>query len=193
MGCLNARTGVLTPYGRTASQIGANVWGGAMRVGVEQPLVGFMFESGFSTGQNGRLLGSSRLTQRPNDPNYQVGLLLYPVALAVRAAERVGVRLPVSSTNIVGAREVRRMDTAASNAALGMFAAGQFERNAYAGFNRRLDELFGVQWKGIRSATDTLLLEETSLAAQPPVDVELLRDRDEAARFGDPNKGLHGP
>ena len=80
------------PEGRSLTQLGANIWGGAMRLGVESPTVpgswqAFIFESGFSTGQNGRVMGINQLTQRPSDPNYQVGLLLYPVALAVRTAD----------------------------------------------------------------------------------------------------------
>ena len=43
-----------------------------------------------------------------------------PIAAAVGISERLGIRLPVSSTNIVGARGVRPMATTASNAALGI-------------------------------------------------------------------------
>ncbi|MCS6857158.1 MAG: hypothetical protein NZM37_05560, partial [Sandaracinaceae bacterium] len=75
------------PFGRTATRIGANIWGGAARLGLEDPIWTALVESGFSTGQAGlSLLGQKVFTQRPNNPNYLVGLLLYPVVLNVRTA-----------------------------------------------------------------------------------------------------------
>jgi hypothetical protein len=76
----------LTPVGRTTTTGGANVWGGAARLGLEDSLWGFYLESGFSTGQEGNIYQIRTLTQRPSNPAYQVGLLLYPVALNVRTA-----------------------------------------------------------------------------------------------------------
>jgi hypothetical protein len=79
--------GTITPYGNTERQLGANIWGGAARLGLEDPMWTAMIESGFSTGQAGAsLIGNTVFTQRPNNPNYQVGLLLYPVVLNVRTA-----------------------------------------------------------------------------------------------------------
>jgi len=75
-----------TPYGRTATTMGANVWGGAIRLGIDHPNFALTLESGFSTGQGDPILMTSQLTQRPNNPNYQVGLLMYPMVLAVRTA-----------------------------------------------------------------------------------------------------------
>ncbi len=93
--------------GRTGMQGGANIWGGAMRFGFEssgnawsipdrpgRPGTSFAdwafwLESGFATGQENAItaVGSySTLTQRPNNNAYQVGLLLYPLVLAVRTA-----------------------------------------------------------------------------------------------------------
>lgn len=91
MGC--TVHGVHIPEGRSATQLGANIWGGAVRLGIEAPTTphhsyqAFVLESGFSTGQNGRIMGIDQLTQRPSEQNYRVGLLLYPVALAVRTAD----------------------------------------------------------------------------------------------------------
>jgi len=84
-GCTEA-DGSVTPLGRTATPIGANIWGGALRIGVDDPLWAVTFESGFSTGQAGSPIGATTLTQRPNNMNYQVGLLLFPVVLNVRTA-----------------------------------------------------------------------------------------------------------
>ena len=79
--------GTITPYGNTERRLGANIWGGAVRLGVEDPLWAATVESGFSSGQAGAsLIGNTVFTQRPNNPNYQVGLLLYPVVLNVRTA-----------------------------------------------------------------------------------------------------------
>lgn len=74
-------------YGTTASQLGANIWGGADRIGLEDQLWTVSVEAGFSTGQAGAsLLGNTLFTQRPSNPNYQMGMLLYPVVLNVRTA-----------------------------------------------------------------------------------------------------------
>src|SRR5690606_24783537 len=67
----------------------ADIWGGAFRAGLEDPMWSARFESGFSTGQEGNILGVGSydvLRQRPNNPAYQVGMLLYPLVLAVRTA-----------------------------------------------------------------------------------------------------------
>ena len=77
---------VAVPVGRTATTGGANIWGGAARLGLDDPYWGFYLESGFSTGQEGNIFMLRTLTQRPNNPNYQLGLLLYPVVLNVRTA-----------------------------------------------------------------------------------------------------------
>ncbi|MCA9610161.1 MAG: hypothetical protein KC619_31405, partial [Myxococcales bacterium] len=96
--------------GRTGMQGGANIWGGAARLGVESAENAWSvpnqsngrtgatyatwaayLESGFSTGQEGAVtaIGSySTLTQRPNNNAYMVGLLLYPLVLAVRTANQ---------------------------------------------------------------------------------------------------------
>lgn len=79
--------GTITPFGNTERRLGANIWGGAARLGVEDPIWGAMVEGGFSTGQAGAsLIGNTTFTQRPNNPNYQVGLLMFPVVLNVRTA-----------------------------------------------------------------------------------------------------------
>jgi hypothetical protein len=79
--------GTITPYGNTERRLGANIWGGAARLGLEDPIWTVMIESGFSTGQAGAsLIGNTVFTQRPNNPNYHVGLLMYPVVLNVRTA-----------------------------------------------------------------------------------------------------------
>lgn len=83
-------TGSVDPVtGRTGARGGANIWGGAARIGVDDPIWSARVESGFSTGQHGSITSVGTydtLTQRPNNASYQVGLLLYPVALAVRTA-----------------------------------------------------------------------------------------------------------
>lgn len=74
--------------GRTGPELGANIWSGVMRAGVEDQLYSARLEAGFSTGQPSRgvPVGIDELTQRPVNPAYQVGLLLYPVVLAARTA-----------------------------------------------------------------------------------------------------------
>lgn len=49
---------------------------------------------------------------------------------------------------------------------VGIFVAGQYERNAYAGFNRRIDELFGVQWKAVADSSDLLTFDGGGLFTQ---------------------------
>jgi putative salt-induced outer membrane protein YdiY len=49
---------------------------------------------------------------------------------------------------------------------VGGFAAVQYERNAFAGFNRRLDELLGVQWKAIADSSNTLTLDAGGVLTQ---------------------------
>lgn len=49
---------------------------------------------------------------------------------------------------------------------VGGFAAVQYERNAFAGFNRRLDELLGVQWKAIADSANTLTLDAGGVLTQ---------------------------
>jgi hypothetical protein len=79
--------GTITPLGRTATTGSANIWGGALRVGAEEPTWTALVETGFSTGQSGAPFGPGLvLTQRSNNLNYQVGLLLYPVVLNLRTA-----------------------------------------------------------------------------------------------------------
>lgn len=74
-------------YGTTARQLGANIWGGADRIGLEDSMWSASVEAGFSTGQAGAsLIGNTLFTQRPSNPNYQMGMLLYPVVLNVRTA-----------------------------------------------------------------------------------------------------------
>ena len=74
-------------YGTTQRQLGANIWGGADRIGLEDQLWSASVEAGFSTGQAGAsLIGNTLFTQRPSNPNYQMGMLLYPVVLNVRTA-----------------------------------------------------------------------------------------------------------
>lgn len=77
--------------GRTETRLGANIWGGAFRLGVEDPMWSFIAEAGFSSGQPGQEFASiNQFDQRANNPNYQVGLLLYPVAIASRTAQTYG-------------------------------------------------------------------------------------------------------
>jgi len=77
--------------GRTDSTLTARVWGGAIRAGVEDPTWSSILEAGFSTGQPGQgVVGASTFRQRANNPNYIVGLLLYPVVLAGRTAHGLG-------------------------------------------------------------------------------------------------------
>lgn len=83
--CTNG-DGTTAVYGRTATTMGANVWGGAMRLGIDHPNFALTLESGFSTGQGDNILMTNTLTQRPNNSNYILGMLLYPVVLAVRTA-----------------------------------------------------------------------------------------------------------
>jgi hypothetical protein len=84
---------IVTPVGRTTTTGTANIWGGAARIGLDEPIWALTLESGFSTGQDGNIFSIRTLTQRPNNPNYQVGLLLYPVVLNVRTA----VQYPASA------------------------------------------------------------------------------------------------
>ncbi|MCC6875627.1 MAG: hypothetical protein IT378_15075, partial [Sandaracinaceae bacterium] len=90
---LRSPTAALDPTtGRTGAPLGANIWGGTARVGLEDPVWSARFEAGFSTGQSGSGLpiGIEVFTQRPNNANYQVGMLLYPLVLAVRTAAAYG-------------------------------------------------------------------------------------------------------
>jgi len=48
---------------------------------------------------------------------------------------------------------------ASFNGALGAFVAVAYERNVYAGFNRRFDELLGIQWRPIREKKDSLTVD----------------------------------
>ena len=48
---------------------------------------------------------------------------------------------------------------AAFNGSVGAFAAVAYERNVYAGFNLRYDELLGIQWRAIRTAHDSLTVD----------------------------------
>ena len=84
--------------GATATLAGANIWGGAMRLGFEDSnasgpgaWLAAMVETGFSTGQNGDIFNLRTLSQRPNNRDYLVGLLLYPVALNAVTADGYNV------------------------------------------------------------------------------------------------------
>src|SRR5690606_5690126 len=83
-------TGAVDPdTGRTGRRGGADIWGGAFRIGAEDPMWSARVESGFSTGQPDSITSVGTydvLRQRPNNAAYQVGLLLYPLVLAVRTA-----------------------------------------------------------------------------------------------------------
>jgi hypothetical protein len=86
-GCVFPEDGTVTPLGRTATTGNANIWGGALRIGLEDSMWAATLESGFSTGQDGSIFGPGiTLTQRASNLNYQVGLLLFPVILNVRTA-----------------------------------------------------------------------------------------------------------
>ena len=50
--------------------------------------------------------------------------------------------------------------------AVGIFAAVVYERNAYAGFNRRLDEQLGVQWNAITDSSDVLTFDAGGVLTQ---------------------------
>mgnify|MGYP003337949660 CR=1 FL=1 len=91
------------------------------------------------------------------------------VARAIRAfrAERPDVSFVLEETGssdlLAGLRAERTLVDG-----VGGFAAVQYERNAFAGFNRRLDELLGVQWKAIADSSNTLTLDAGSIAFARP-------------------------
>ena len=62
---------------------------------------------------------------------------------------RIGMRTDVAATSKVGA-----------------FVAATFERNAYAGFNVRIEELLGVQWKLLADSADALTIDAGGLVTQ---------------------------
>ncbi len=53
-------------------------------------------------------------------PHLIVRVPVRPVELALGTAERLGLRLPITATNVVGAREARVMDTATAHEIVGM-------------------------------------------------------------------------
>ena len=68
----------------------ANIWGGAMRVGVRQNgKYGALLEWGFASG-DGELFNDPNLSVRPLHPDYHIGLLMYQVALSSITAIRLG-------------------------------------------------------------------------------------------------------
>jgi hypothetical protein len=74
--------------GRTPDRTGAGIWGAAVQAGVANDGWEAKLEYGHSSG-DGDIFdpnGNRTLTQRPNSPDYRVGLLMYPVALNVRTA-----------------------------------------------------------------------------------------------------------
>ena len=54
----------------------------------------------------------------------------------------------------------------AMNPRFGAYAAAQFERNSYAGFNRRTDELLGLLWRAIIAPMDSLGVEAGAVFTQ---------------------------
>jgi len=54
----------------------------------------------------------------------------------------------------------------AFNGRVGAFAAATYERNAFAGFNRRTDELLGIQWRPLSTGPDTLTLDGGGVLTQ---------------------------
>lgn len=72
------------------------------------------------------------------------------------------------SRGVESANQLRagtRAEYALSNRFSG-FAAVVYERNAFAGFDRRIDEQLGVQWRPISTAADSLILDAGDLLTQ---------------------------
>ncbi len=55
---------------------------------------------------------------------------------------------------------------ASFNGAVGAFVAVAYERNVYAGFNSRYDELLGIQWRAIREKQDSLTVDGGGVLTQ---------------------------
>ncbi|MDQ8164756.1 MAG: DUF481 domain-containing protein [Gemmatimonadota bacterium] len=49
---------------------------------------------------------------------------------------------------------------------IGGFAAVQFERNAFAGFDRRMDQFLGLRWRAIEDSTDALTFDAGGVLTQ---------------------------
>jgi putative salt-induced outer membrane protein len=63
----------------------------------------------------------------------------------------------------------------------GGFVGAQFERNAYAGFNSRLEELIGIQWKPINDSSNVLMFDGGALFTQQK-NTDLTSDNSPSAR-----------
>lgn len=69
--------------------LSANIWGGAFRLGAQEESKqwsGYL-ELGFSTGDD-KIFADPTLTERPNHPDYRVGLLTYQVAVYAASAQQ---------------------------------------------------------------------------------------------------------
>jgi hypothetical protein len=79
--------------GRTARHVNANIWGAVVQGGVAMDKKWqAMLEWGYASGDNQVFGGRDRVfTQRPLHSDYHVGLLMYPVALAIQTADSYGV------------------------------------------------------------------------------------------------------
>lgn len=71
--------------GELADHKTADIWGGAARVGVEQPMWSARFEVGHASGDDAR--EDEPFTGRPLHPDFNVGLLLYEEVLAEKSAQ----------------------------------------------------------------------------------------------------------
>lgn len=70
---------------------------------------------------------------------------------------------------------------ASFNSAVGAFLAAAYERNVYAGFNNRIDYLLGIQWRAVRSKTDSLTVDGGGVITQQEK-TNGLREHNPAAR-----------
>lgn len=66
----------------------ANIWGGVFKLGLADDAWMAYAEAGFASGD--AQLMDDAFTQRPLHPDYHVGLVLYPIALAARTANGLG-------------------------------------------------------------------------------------------------------
>lgn len=98
-GCADPNGGLPTAYGRSRTRLNANVWGLAARAGAETDTWTAYAEYGYQSGQHASATNpvgglanpaGNELRQRANNADYQVGLLLYPVAVATRTALAYG-------------------------------------------------------------------------------------------------------
>lgn len=62
-------------------------------------------------------------------------------------------------------RVTSRAEYAISNRFSGFTSVG-YERNAFAGYDRRVDEQLGAQWRAVATSTDSLLLDAGGLLTQ---------------------------